>query len=81
MLVHFVNSNPGRDIVKLNSDDVWADEIPEVGPYRIALRLPRQPKAIAWEPGHRKLPFIFKNGTLSMDIPRFRIHGCLGIEA
>jgi len=55
LLVHFVNQNPGRDVAKLGTDDTWVDEIPEVGPFTLALRLPRKPRAVTWEPGRAVL--------------------------
>jgi len=32
LLIHLVNGNPGRDVAKLGSDDLWVDEIPIIGP-------------------------------------------------
>jgi len=81
LLVHFVNQNPGRDLSRLNTDDTWADEVPEVGEFRLELRLPQKPKAVWWEPGHCRLPFSLTRSGLRLDVPRFRIHGCVCVES
>jgi len=81
LLVHFVNQNPGRDVAKLGADDTWVDEIPEVGPFTLALRLPRRPRAVTWEPGCAALRRAWKAGVLRVEVPRFRIHGCVAVRA
>lgn len=80
LLLHLVNQNPGRDVAKLRSDDTWVDEIPEVGPYRVELRMSRKPKAVWWEPGRRNLAVGYDSGVLIVDVPRFKIHGCVAVE-
>lgn len=80
LLVHFVNQNPGRDVARLGTDDTWVDEIPEVGPCTLELRLAREPKAISWEPGHQVLSGMYRGGVLRVTIPRFQIHGCAVVE-
>jgi len=80
LLIHFVNQNPGRDISLLNTDDTWVDEIPEVGPHRISLRIPASNvKAVSWEPGHHKLSYSDHTGALNIEVPRFKVHGCVKI--
>jgi hypothetical protein len=79
LLVHVVNQNPGRDISRLNTDDTWVDEVPEVGPYSLTLRLPRKPARVRWEPEGRSLKSAWKKGVLTLNIPRFKIHGCVAI--
>ncbi len=80
LLVHFVNQNPGRDICRLNSDDTWVDEIPEVGPYMCELRISKKPRAVSWEPGGHKPGWSWTAGLLKIEVPRFRIHGCAAIS-
>ena len=80
LLVHVVNQNPGRDVARLNTDDTWVDEIPEVGPFTLELRLPRKPSAVTWEPGGAALAGRFRAGVLRLDVPRFRIHGCVAVR-
>jgi hypothetical protein len=78
-LIHFVNQNPGRDVAKLGTDDTWVDEIPEVGPYTIDIKLP-QPYKICWQPDNVELNIKYINGIIKIQIPRFKIHGCIVIE-
>jgi hypothetical protein len=80
LLIHLVNQNPGRDVAKLGTEDTWVDEIPTVGPYRLAVRLPQPPMAVTWEPAGVSLATIYEDGVLSLEIPRFRIHGCVVVE-
>ena len=80
LLVHLVNQNNARDVAKLNSDDLWVDEVPPIGPYKVQLRLPRKPKSVTWEPGHAPLPSTYASGLLQVTVPRFHIHGCLAVR-
>ena len=80
LLAHFVNQNPGRDVAKLGSDDIWVDEIPEVGPFRLSVRLSKKPRALTWEPGAVKLTGTYADSVLSIEVPRFRIHGCVAMR-
>jgi len=76
LLVHFVNQNPGRDVAVLNTNDTWVDEIPEVGPFRLELRIAHPPESAWWEPGHHELAMDLRDGVLRLEVPRLRIHGC-----
>jgi hypothetical protein len=78
-LIHFVNQNPGRDVAKLGTDDTWVDEIPEVGPYTIDIQLP-QPNKICWQPDNVELIMKCNDDIISIEVPRFKIHGCIVIE-
>ena len=80
LLVHFVNQNPGRDVVKLGSDDIWVDEIPEVGPYKLMLRLAKKPADVQWAPEGRVLKSFWEKGVLTIEVPRFKIHGCVVVR-
>jgi len=80
LLIHFVNQNPGRDVARLSSDDTWVDEIPNIGPFMLTLRLPKQPATVTWEPGNMPCVTTYKDGMLTIEAPRFQIHGCLRIE-
>ena len=77
MLVHFVNGNPGRDLSRLNGNDLWVDEIPSVGPYTCRLRCSRKPASVQWMPGPRAARTQWNAGVLTVAVPRFRIHQCL----
>ena len=83
-LVHFVNQNPGRDLARyqqgrLQSDDVWVDEIPTIGPITCRLRLPAQPEAVSAVPADGQAEWTWKQGLLEMKLPRLHIHACLVI--
>lgn len=80
LLIHFVNQNSGRDVSLLKTDDIWVDEIPEVGPYQVELRLSPKPSSIWWEPDHRQMPFVYRKGIVIVELPRLRIHGCLRVK-
>jgi hypothetical protein len=80
LLVHLVNHSPGRDILVLNGDDLWADEIPVIGPVQVTLRCASRPSRVYWEPSHEPLKFTFEKGVLKVRIGRLAIHGCLVVE-
>lgn len=79
-LIHFVNQNPGRDVAKLNCNDCWVDEIPEVAPLACQLRDSRDPKYVTWKPEGLGVPFVRKNGIIRFETPVFHIHGCITVE-
>jgi hypothetical protein len=81
LLVHLVNQNPGRDVAKLGTDDTWVDEIPEIGPFTLMLRLPASPWPVTWEPTGERLDAAWRRGTLTVTVPRFHIHGCVVLKA
>jgi hypothetical protein len=80
LLIHCVNQNPGRDVAKLHTDDLWVDEIPEVGPFTLRLRLTVPPAAATWEPGGQALPYAARAGILRLEVPRFPLHGCVAVQ-
>jgi hypothetical protein len=80
LLAHFVNQNPGRDVAALGTNDLWVDEIPEVGPFGLELRTGSRPRRVWWEPEHRRLPVSYRGGVARIGVPRFRIHGCVVVE-
>ena len=80
LLLHVVNQNPGRDISRLNTDDTWVDEIPEVGPYYFRIRCSRKPGKATWEPGHHVAESHWEKGVLNVMLPRVHIHTCLRIS-
>jgi hypothetical protein len=80
LLIHVVNQNPGRDISRIQTDDTWVDEIPEVGPYSFRLRCPRKPGKATWEPGNRPAESEWRRGILNVVLPSVRIHACLRVS-
>jgi len=79
LLVHFVNCNPGRDMSKINTDDLWVNEIPAIGPIVCEIRINKKPQKVVWEPEGRKLDFRYSDRILSVTIPKVHIHGCLSV--
>ena len=80
VIVHFVNQNPGRDVIKINSDDMWVDDIPTVGPFLLTLRLKQRPTSVMWQPNAVELSSRHQAGRLTVEIPTFQIHGCLVLQ-
>jgi hypothetical protein len=76
LLVHLVNGNPGRDLSHAGSNDLWVDDIPPVGPITCRVRSGCEPKTVMWEPDHIPLEFTFREGVVSLSVPRLEIHGC-----
>jgi hypothetical protein len=79
-LIHFVNQNPGRDIDKLNTNDLWVDEIPAIGPIACRLRLPCRPATVTLVPSGEPVTWSYRRGTLEMVLPRLHIHSCLVVQ-
>ncbi|MHB9133285.1 MAG: alpha-L-fucosidase [Armatimonadota bacterium] len=77
LLIHFVNGNPGRDIARLHSDDVWVDEIPVVGPYTGWIQLPAKPSSVIIKPGDKPVEWSWEDGVLQFALPRLEIHACV----
>jgi len=77
LLVHFLNGNPGFDISVVGSQDLFVDEIPEVGPYAASVRSAARPKAVFIEPGHKPLDFQWRDGRACFTVPRLKIHACV----
>jgi hypothetical protein len=80
LLIHFVNQNPGRDLCKLNTNDLWVDEIPEVGPFNVRLRCAKKPKRIIYEPSGKPVKASWQNSILQIALERLHIHSCLVIN-
>ena len=80
LLAHFVNTNPGRDLSRLNTDDVWVDEIPRVGPFAVRIRCSRKPGSVRWEPAGMAAEWKWRNGVLNVALPELHIHACLVVS-
>jgi hypothetical protein len=80
LLVHFVNQNPGRDISRYKTDDLWVDEIPEIGPINVHLRCAQKPKNVISEPSKKPVKTAWQKGFLQVALERLPIHGCLVIK-
>lgn len=77
LLVHLLNCSPGRDVCRLHTDDLWADEIPTIGPLTCRLRLAARPAGVTWEPGGETLDWEWSEGSLTVTVPRLHVHGCV----
>jgi len=80
LLIHFINGNPGRDISLVDTNDLWVDDIPEVGPITCRITCKTKPGKIYWEPGKIPAEATFRNGILNVVLPRLKIHCCLVID-
>ena len=80
LLLHVVNQNPGRDLCRLNTDDTWVDEIPEVGPFFLRIRCEKKTGRATWEPGNHPAESHWEKGILTVMLPSVRIHTCLRVE-
>ena len=80
LLVHFVNGNPGRDVAKLGTDDLWVDELPTIGPITCRLRLPAPPARVTIEPEGGEADTQWQAGLLTAVLPHLHIHACLQLR-
>ncbi len=80
LLLHLVNQSSGRDLSRLNTDDLWVDEIPTIGPIAVQLRSARRPKAVTVRPGGNALDFTYEGGIVRFLIPRLDIHTCVELD-
>jgi hypothetical protein len=80
LLVHFINGNPGRDLSYVNTDDLWVDDIPPVGPVTCRIASAARPKSVTIEPGGTRAQTRWSNGFLEIVLPRLEIHACLAVR-
>ena len=80
LLVHFVNGNPGRDLSWADTDDLWVDDVPAIGPITSWIRCNREPRDARWHPGDVPADVAWENGALRVSLPRLEIHTCLAIR-
>lgn len=75
LTVNLVNTAGPHD----NSKVYVYDEIPPLGPLQISVRLDKKPRKISLEPSQQKLERNYKNGLLSVVIPRLELYEILVI--
>lgn len=80
LLIHFINGNSGRDLSLVKSQDLFVDEIPEIGPINVRLACAKQPRRVTLEPEGCKPEIAWRNNVLQIVIPRVHIHACLVIQ-
>ncbi len=56
------------------------DEVPELGPLTINLRLDKKPSKVALQPGNQNLPFEFRDGSVKTVVPLLRIHSIVVVD-
>ncbi|MHB1306541.1 MAG: hypothetical protein ACYDC1_01515 [Limisphaerales bacterium] len=76
LLVNLVNT---AGLHELEKQYVF-DEIPPVGPLEVAIRLPKEPKAIVAHPGRHSLELRWQDGVARVTVPRLEIHTALVVE-
>lgn len=79
LLVHFINGNPGRDLSFVNTEDLFVDEIPPLGPITSWIHCAERPHEVTWEPGGIATDASWEDGVLKVVLPRLEIHTCLKI--
>jgi hypothetical protein len=75
-LLHLANMTGAQ----AGNDYITVDSVAPVGPLTVALRLPRAPQRVVWEPGGMPIQGRWQNGTFQAAIPRLEIHGVLAVE-
>ncbi|MBM3888164.1 MAG: hypothetical protein FJ388_03460 [Verrucomicrobia bacterium] len=80
LLVHLINGNPGRDLSYINTDDLWVDDIPPVGPITCRIASAARPKSVTIEPGGTRAQTKWRNDFLEVVLPRLEIHACLAVR-
>lgn len=79
ILINIINGNSGKDMSKVNNCDLYADEIPVIGPFSVFFRKDFNIGRILWNPGGIKMEFKDSGDYHEIKIPRFHIHGWIEI--
>jgi hypothetical protein len=79
LLVHLVNGNPGRDLSWVDTDDLWVDDIPEIGPITCWIRCTDAPSRVRALP-QSEVVWGWCDGILAVTLERLEIHTCLAID-
>ena len=75
LLVHLANMSG----MALAEDHAVVDFIPPAGPIEVAIKLPKRPVRVTWEPGARPAETKWNAGTLTAKLDRLDIHTILSI--
>jgi len=76
LAVNLVNTAGPHD----NPNVYVHDEIPVIGPLKVSVRLDKKPAKVSFEPSGKKIEMEYKNGILSIIVPRLELHEVLVIE-
>jgi hypothetical protein len=77
LLIQVVNGNPGRDISRVGTNDLWVHDVPAVGPYAFHVRCASPPRSVRQEPGGSHLEHSFQDGVLTVTRPSVETHTCM----
>jgi hypothetical protein len=75
LLVHLINCTN----MQIANDYAGVDFIPPVGPLRVSVKLPREPRAVALQPEGCALKTEWNDGLLTTTVDRLEIHSVLEI--
>ncbi len=75
--VHFLNL---AKVQRGEQEFPALDPFPAVGPFAVRLRTPRKPAAVRWEPDGRNVEWSWRDGVLTVVVPRLEIHGVVVIK-
>jgi len=76
LILNLVNASGPHD----NEKVMVHDEIPPVGPLKIALQLPSKPQKVMLQPENIPMTFTYRNGVLECSLPLLKIHEIVVIE-
>jgi hypothetical protein len=76
LAIHLVNAAGLHD----NPNVYVNDEIPPLGPLQVSVRLDKKPTRVSLEPSRQKLEIEYKQGMLSVFIPRLELYEILMVE-
>ena len=76
LLVHLLNSAG----MQVSAEYVAGDFIPPIGPLRVNIRLPAEPKRVRLEPGGQPLPGRYSGGTWSATLDRLEMHEIVAVD-
>jgi hypothetical protein len=76
-IIHLINRCSG---IPNQSANGAIDEIPEVGPVTVRMRVPQSPKKVTLALEKGDLSRKYASGVLTIRLPRYRIHAAIVIE-
>jgi len=76
LAIHLVNTAGLHD----NPNVYVNDEIPPLGPLQVSARLDKKPTRVSLKPSRQKLEIEYKQGMLSVFIPRLELYEILMVE-
>ncbi len=74
-LVHLINTGGAH----FNGKVFTYDEVPPLGPITVSVRMPSRPARVLAQPGGTQLRATYKDGRLTVTVPRLEIHTIIEI--